>query len=151
MQEENSSFPCFVADTSFMVSYVLTGYCDNEFSDSVKEIEYILMNNGQIYVPQLFWYEIENVLLYKTRKNNAGQSMLSKMDVMDILYDLQQLPIYTDSQLDSQIRERIFNMASENNLSYYDASYLELSRRYNLPLKTFDKNLIKAINLAEAK
>ena len=151
MQEENSSFPCFVADTSFMVAYVLNGYCDNEFSDSVKEIEYILMNNGQIYVPQLFWYEIENVLLYKTRKNNAGQSMLSKMDVMDILYDLQQLPIYTDSQLDSQIRERIFNIASENNLSYYDASYLELSRRYNLPLKTFDKNLIKAINLSEAK
>ncbi len=151
MKEENSSFPCFVADTSFMVSYVLNGYFDNEFFDSVKEIEYILMNNGQIYVPQLFWYEIENVLLYKTRKNNAGQSMLSKMDVMDILYDLQQLPIYTDSQLDSQIRERIFNMAIENNLSYYDASYLELSRRYNLPLKTFDKNLIKAINLSEAK
>ena len=64
---------------------------------------------------------------------------------MDILYDLEQLPIYTDLQPDSQIKQRIFDLAETYNLSYYDASYLELSRRYNLPLKTYDQELKAAI------
>lgn len=145
MQAENTNFPCFVVDTSFMVSYILNGYCDDEFTDCVKDVEYILENNGQFYVPPLFWYEIENVLLYKTRKNGKGQAMLSKSDAMDILYDLQQLPIYTDLLPDGEIRQRIFDLAEANNLSYYDASYLELSRRYGLPLKTYDSDLRKAL------
>lgn len=146
MQEENTNqFPCFVVDTSFMVSYVLQGYCNNEFSSCIKDVEYILENNGQLYVPPLFWYEIENVLLYKTRKNKNGVAMLTKADAMDILYDLQQLPIYTDLLPDGEIRQRIFDLAEAHNLSYYDASYLELSRRYGLPLKTFDEDLLEAL------
>lgn len=137
---DKSTFPCFVADTSFMAAYILNGLCDDEFSDCINDIEYVLENNGQIYVPPLFWYEIENVLLYKTRK-----SAITKSDTLDILYDLQQLPIYTDLQPDAEIRQRIFAIAEEYNLSYYDASYLELSRRYNLSLKTYDEDLKKGI------
>ena len=142
MQEENTKpFPCIVVDTSFMAAYLLNGFCSDEFSDCIKDIEYILNNNGQFYVPPLFWYEIENVLLYKLRKNKKGQSILSKTDIMDILYDLQQLPIYTDLQPDSEIRHRIFDIAEEHNLSFYDATYLELARRYSIPLKTYDEEL----------
>jgi len=147
MQEENSKpFPCIVADTSFMASYLLNGLCDDEFSDCIKDVEYILENNGQFYVPQLFWYEIYNVLLYKVRKNKGGKPVLTKSDAMDIMYDLQMLPIYTEPQADSEIRSRIFDLAVEYNLSYYDASYLELSRRYNLVLKTYDEDLKRALS-----
>lgn len=146
--EENNTFPCFVADTSFIISYVLNGYFDNEFSDCIKDIEYVLLNNGQIYVPHLFWYEVENVLLCKTKKTEEGQTPLSKSDVLDILYDLQQLPIYTDSLMDGQIRQRIYDLAEEYNLSYYDASYLELARRYSLPLKTYDTKLKDVLSQA---
>lgn len=145
MQAENTSFPCFVADTSFMAAYLLNGFCDDELSDGIKDIEYVLENNGQIYVPQLFWYEIYNVLLYKTRKNKVGQAILSKSDAMDIFYDLQQLPVYTDLQPDGEIRQRIFDLAEEYQLSFYDAAYLELSRRKSLPLKTYDAALLRAI------
>ena len=90
MLEENTSpFPCIAVDTSFMAAYILNGYCSDELSDCIKDVEYILNNNGQFYVPQLFWYEIENVLLYKIRKNKKGQVYLFKSDVMDIIYDLQ--------------------------------------------------------------
>ena len=152
MLEENTSpFPCIAVDTSFMAAYILNGYCSDELSDCIKEVEYILNNNGQFYVPQLFWYEIENVLLYKIRKNKKGQVYLSKSDVMDIIYDLQQLPIYTDLQPDGEIRQRIFDMAEEHNLSYYDASYLELARRYSIPLKTYDTDLSAAFESYRAK
>lgn len=145
MKEENTEpFPCIVVDTSFMAAYLLNGLCDDEFSDCVKDVEYVLENNGQFYVTQLFWYEIGNVLLYKTRQNKNGHSALSKSDAMDILYDLQKLPIYTDAQMDGEIRQRIFDLAEEYNLSYYDASYLELARRCNLPLKTYDQDLLQA-------
>ena len=116
LEENTSSFPCFVADTSFMAAYLLNGLCSDEFSDCIKDIEYILENNGQIYVPQLFWYEIYNVLLYKVRKNKPGQIGISKADAMDIFYDLQKLPIYTEPQSDGEIRSRIFDLAEEYGL-----------------------------------
>ena len=141
--ESTKRFPCFVADTSFMAAYLLNGFCDDEFTDCINDVEYVLQNNGQIYVPQLFWYEIGNVLLSKTRRKKKGESVLSRSDAMDIMYDLQFLPIYTEPQNDSQIRQRIFDLAADNKLSYYDASYLELSRRTGLPLKTYDDDLKK--------
>lgn len=141
--ESAKRFPCFVADTSFLAAYLLNGICSDEFSDCVNDVDYVLQNNGQIYVPQLFWYEMGNVLLSKTRRKQKGEPVLSRSDAMDIMYDLQFLPIYTESQNDLQIRQRIFDLATDNNLSYYDASYLELSRRTGLPLKTYDADLKK--------
>lgn len=142
MQAENTkAFPCFVIDTSFMVAYLLSGLCSDELSGCVNDIENVLLNNGQLYVPQLFWYEIYNAILSKTRRSRAG---ISKADAMDILYDLQKLPIYTEPQPDAQIRSRIFDLAQEYNLSFYDASYLELARRNGLELKTYDEELLKA-------
>ena len=137
-------FPCFVADTSFIAAYLLNGFCDDEFSDCINDIEYVIQNNGQVYVPPLFWYEIQNVLLNKIRSRKHGEPILSSSDAIDIIYDLQRLPIYTDLLPDNEIRQRIFTIAQETDLSYYDASYLEMSRRYNLPLKTYDADLQKA-------
>ena len=142
MQAENTkSFPCFVVDTSFMVAYLLNGLCSDELSGCVSDIESILLNTGQLYVPQLFWYEIYNAILSKTRRSTGA---ISKADAMDILYDLQKLPIYTEPQPDAQIRSRIFDLAQEYDLSFYDASYLELARRNGLELKTYDEELLKA-------
>ena len=90
-------------------------------------------------------FNVYNVLLYKVRKNKPGQIDISKADAMDIFYDLQKLLIYTEPQSDGEIRSRIFDLAEEYDLSYYDASYLELARRYNLPLKTYDKQLKTAL------
>lgn len=139
-------FPCFVADCSFMAAYLLNGFCDDELLDCIKDIEYVLENNGQIYVPPLFWYEIQNVLLYKTRSKKDGAARLTNTDVMDIMYDLQCLPIFTDVLPEAEIRQRIYTIAQEHNLSYYDASYFELAHRYNLPLKTYDEDLRNAFN-----
>jgi len=143
--ENTSSFPCFVADTSFMAAYLLNGFCDDEMTGCIKDIEHVLENNGQIYVPPLFWYEIENVLLYKTRSKKDGKLRLTTTDVMDIMYDLNCLPINTDLLPDGEIRQRIFAMAQEHDLSYYDAAYLELAHRFNLPLKTYDGDLKRAV------
>ena len=141
MAESNSVFPCFVCDCSFMIGFLLNGLCDDEFKEATKEIEQLILNNGQIYVPQIFWYEVNNILLYKSRPNSNGVAKITASEASEILYDLQQLPIYTDSQLSFDIQLKTRDLALEHDLSFYDASYLELARRYNLQLKTFDKKL----------
>lgn len=141
MAENNSEFPCFVCDCSFIISFLLNGLCDDEFKDAAEVIERVILNNGQLYVPQIFWYEVNNVLLYKSRPNSSGGAKLTASQVSEILYDLHELPIYTDSQMSFDIQLKIRDLAQEYDLSFYDASYLELARRYNLQLKSFDKKL----------
>ena len=139
MEENTNEFPCFVADNSFIVSYILQEEHTEETDRQIKEL---LDNNGQIYVPQLFWYELGNVLLMNSKQNKkTGIQRISKSEINDIMYDLRLLPIYTDPIMDQEIWSRIFTLAEENNLSYYDASYLELAKRYNIPLKTYDEDL----------
>lgn len=74
----------------------------------------------------------------------TGIQRISKSEINDIMYDLRLLSIYTDPIMDQEIWSRIFTLAEENNLSYYDASYLELAKRYNIPLKTYDEDLKSA-------
>ena len=45
MKAENTrSFTSFVADTSFMAAYLLNGFCDDEMTGCIKDIEYVLVN-----------------------------------------------------------------------------------------------------------
>lgn len=142
MEENTNEFPCFVADNSFIVSYILQEEHTEETDRQIKEL---LDNNGQIYVPQFFWYELGNVLLMNSKPDKkTGIQRISKSEINDIMYDLRLLPIYTDPIMDQEIWTRIFTLAEENNLSYYDASYLELAKRYNIPLKTYDEDLKRA-------
>ncbi|MCR5766490.1 MAG: type II toxin-antitoxin system VapC family toxin [Treponema sp.] len=147
MEENTNEFPCFVADNSFIVSYILQEEHTEETDRQIKEL---LDNNGQIYVPQLFWYELGNVLLMNSKPDKkTGIQRISKSEINDIMYDLRLLPIYTDPIMDQEIWTRIFTLAEENNLSYYDASYLELAKRYNIPLKTYDEDLKRAYERVE--
>ena len=140
MEENISAIPCFVADNSFLASYLLQ---DEEYSEQAEsDIKNLMLSNGQIYVPQIFWFEIGNVLLCNSRPNKkTGIPRITKTELMDNKYDLGLLPIYTDLQPDEEIQTRIFTYAEEYGLTYYDAAYLELASRHNLPLKTYDEDL----------
>ena len=141
-------FPCIVADCSFMAAYLLGGFCQDEQQEPEAVISNILSKNGQILVPPLFWYEIGNVLVNATKPNkHTGLPRISPADVADIAYDLARLPIATDLLPDTEIRSRIQQLALYHNLSYYDASYLELSHRTGFSLKTFDQALLKATKI----
>lgn len=141
-----SEFPCIVADCSFMAAYLLGGFCQDEQQEPATVISSILHRNGQILVPPLFWYEIGNVLTNAAKPNKyTGIPRISPTDAADIAYDLARLPIATDLLPDTEIRSRIQQLALYHHLSYYDASYLELSHRTGFPLKTFNKELLRAL------
>lgn len=139
---EEEYFPVVVVDTSFFMSAVLCSFTDDEASSAADFIEDLISKNGQIVVPQLFWFEIGNVLLNASKpKKDGSPARITKTQLLQIENLISELPIYTDAQPDSQTRMRIRELAENYGLTYYDASYLELAQRKDLELKTFDLQL----------
>lgn len=148
MTAENidTSLPVYVIDTSFFAAFLIGDTAEIEF-ENVRNVFYkIVSENGIIFVPQLFWYEIGNVLLNASKPRKDGQEpRITVSDVNDIIGDLKKLPVVTKEQYDTEDIMRIQMLAQEKNLTYYDASYLDLSRQLDIPLLTFDKALKIAI------
>ena len=142
MEERNS--PAAVVDASFMAAYFLGLFTGKEisreqgFSKAREAISAIVSQNGQFFVPNIFFYEMGNIL------HTAAYKRITKTERHEIEYDLFELPIVTDGNCDTALMMRIQEFADTYSLSFYDASYLELSRRLQLPLLTFDSALENA-------
>ena len=142
MEERNT--PAAVVDASFMAAYFLGLFTGKEtsreqgFSKAREAISAIVSQNGQFFVPNIFFYEMGNILYIATHKR------ITKTERLEIEYDLFELPIVIDGNCDAALMMRIQEFADKHSLSFYDASYLELSGRLQLPLLTFDSALENA-------
>ena len=142
MEERNS--PAAVVDASFMAAYFLGLFTGKEtsreqgFSKAREAISAIVSQNGQFFVPNIFFYEMGNILYI------AAHKRITKTERHEIEYDLFELPIVIDGNCDTALMMRIQEFADKHSLSFYDASYLELSGRLQLPLLTFDSALENA-------
>ena len=74
----------------------------------------------------------------------ASHKRITKAERSEIEYDLFELPIVVDGNCDTAVMMRIQALAETHSLSFYDAAYLELSRRLQLQLLTFDSALENA-------
>jgi predicted nucleic acid-binding protein len=112
------------------------------FEDEATEKTDRLLNRMQesstAWVPSLWHLELGNALLVcqrRKRLDTAGmEAFLSAVSALDI-------------QVDGETMGRAWNktltLASQYNLSLYDAAYLELALRRGLPLATLDTQLIE--------
>ena len=76
------------------------------------------------------------------------KAAIPAQDVVDFLADLQLLPIHLDLESDLRILTDVHRLAVTQRLTSYDAAYLELALRRNLPLATLDADLIAACERA---
>lgn len=142
---KEESLPVAVIDTSYFFSAVLADFHDGKSQEAAAFLDELISKNGQIIVPQLFWFEVGNVLANAARpKRDGSPARITRVQLAALEQSLSALPIYTDPQPNSEIRLRIRDIALSENLTYYDAAYLELARRDNVPLKTWDGTLQKA-------
>lgn len=89
-------------------------------------------------VPSLFYQEISNALLMAYRRKRINRDVLQQyLDVITIL------PITVDTAAATQgsTMKRVCELAEKHGLTTYDASYLELASRLDLPLATLDVDL----------
>ena len=94
----------------------------------------------QAIVPTQFWFEVRNTLLMGERRKRSTPGQTASF-----LTDLGMLPF----EIDNRPREdAIFGLARRHALTIYDAAYLELAQRKNLPLATVDRALVRAAEKA---
>jgi predicted nucleic acid-binding protein len=124
----------FVVDNSVVMSWCFEDE-DNQYADAVLD----RLSEATAFVPSIWPLEVVNVLLAAERKKR-----LNEADSVRFITLLSQLPIMVEHERPERTMKDLLALARANNLSSYDASYLDLSMRKGLPLATLDTRLREA-------
>jgi predicted nucleic acid-binding protein len=130
--------PVCVLDASVAIAALI----EEDRSDEARRILCEIGNDSTV-VPALWFLEVGNTLLLAERRRS-----LSAAARRDHLADLSRLPITIDHEMASHAWQRTMELAERHALTLYDAAYLELSLRHQLPLATFDAALRRAAKAA---
>jgi predicted nucleic acid-binding protein len=124
----------FIMDCSTTMSLLFAD------EDSVKAVEMALFQEDcNVIVPPLWFYEVSNTLCTALKSKRIEQS-----EVIEIKILLAALKIQVDEPSAKLAWSHVLDIACSYGLTSYDAAYLELSLRRQLPLATLDKGLQKA-------
>ena len=124
----------FVLDCSIAVAWLF----DDEASPETDALLDRLKNDGAL-VSGLWRLELGNVLAHAERRNRIAAAQIAAY--LDLL---NRLPIVTDTETESRALREILTLARTENLTTYDAAYLELAMRRRAELATRDKAPIQA-------
>lgn len=140
--EKRPAQPALVLDCSVAVAWHFEDETD-AYADAVEDS---LAMKAAI-VPSLWPLEVANALLIGERRKRTTEAKVSQFLVL-----LQALPITVDEQTILRAWHDTLHLARANNLSVYDASYLELALRRGLPVASLDDRLkIAAAAIGVAK
>ncbi len=119
-------------------SMALTWCFEDEASPQSDVIFERVRDDGAV-VPALWHLELANVLLQAKKRGRIALG-----DVATRLKLISELPITTDHETPMRAWREVIVLARTENLTAYDAAYLELAIRRSLPLSTRDDALIAA-------
>ena len=122
----------YVYDASFIVTLIVPDEKNNK-SDKIHRA------TNEIFIPQLFWYEIANIFMNLIRRKRFTFD-----EVKEYFSIISSLNTNTDFETGVDYSKKIWSLCSEYNLSAYDAAYLELAYRKKAVLCTLDDGLINA-------
>jgi len=118
---------------------VVMSWCFEDEGNNYAEAVLESLESAAAFVPAIWPLEVGNVLLGAERKKR-----LSPASVVRFLALLSGLPITVEQETPERMLKEIVSLAREYGLSTYDASYLDLAMRFDLPLATQDTSLAKA-------
>jgi predicted nucleic acid-binding protein len=116
-------------------SIALTWCFEDEASPETDRLFERVRDDGAV-VPGLWHLEVANVLLQAERHGRIGRA-----DVARRLMLISDLSIATDQETTPRAWRETLSLARAENLTAYDAAYLELAQRRGLPLMTRDNEL----------
>jgi predicted nucleic acid-binding protein len=90
-------------------------------------------------VPALWLYEVVNVVELAVRKGR-----IPREKALAFLESLVDLPIQVENPSRTQVFGAVRTLAGQYQPTAYDAAYLELAIRHNLPIASLDKALARA-------
>jgi predicted nucleic acid-binding protein len=98
----------------------------------------LLIEHGAV-VPELWHWEVLNALLRNERAGRLRAASLA--EALDVLAPV---PLTTEHEDGETGTRRLLPLARAQNLSLFDAAYLDLAERAGLPLATLDRRLAAA-------
>ena len=111
----------------------------SDYADSVL----LAVENQTVIVPAIWAVEITNALLVGERCKRIRQPEVRRfVDLMN------GLSVVEDGQPFSDTVSNVLPLAREYDLSAYDAAYLDVAVRHEIPLATLDSGLQKACTTA---
>jgi len=132
----------FVADASIAIGWVHPIQATRHTNATLDA----LADGAALEVPALWPLEVTNALTVLTRRRK-----LTEDDRRTALGWLGGLPVRIDHEASSLAFSRLAGLAVEHQLSVYDAVYLELALRRQLPLACTDGPLRRAAARAGAR
>ena len=126
----------FVIDAS-----VALAWC---FDDEATEATRTLLDrfeDERAEVPSLWHLELANALAMGERKGRITPARASEFIAL-----IDALPIVIDERTPNFALSSVLELSRRQQLSAYDASYLELAMRRGIPLATKDDDLARAAN-----
>lgn len=124
----------FVVDNSIVMSW-----CFEDEEDDYADTVLTALETKTAGVPAVWPLEVANVLLVAERRKR-----LTKSDSIRFLELLRELSLEVIQEAPQRGTSEIMVLAREQQLSSYDASYLDLAMRKGLPLATLDARLRNA-------
>jgi predicted nucleic acid-binding protein len=125
----------FVLDTSIALKWFLRDESDRAYSLAVLKT---ITEDSPPAVPLLWYYEIANTILTQVRRKRiALEQAVVYLGIID------EMMIEIDPP-DAAAILKLPHLARTYNLTCYDAAFLELAMRRQLPLATSDQALIRA-------
>ncbi len=124
----------FVLDASL----ALTWCFKDEMTPSTDALSLRLMHEGA-YAPSLWSMEVLNALLMAQRRGRITPE--ARQEALALL---RELPVLIDTETADRAWTLTALLAEQHRLTLYDATYLELAQRLDLPLATLDADLRKA-------
>ncbi len=120
-----------VLDSSATLAWIF----GDETTEAIRQVFEDVAEYGAV-VPSLWRLEVANTLTIAVRRGRIEAAFRNAA-----LVDLALLDITTDQQTDNQAWQDTLSLADRFGLTSYDAAYLELAQRRNLPLATLDRQL----------
>jgi predicted nucleic acid-binding protein len=126
----------FVVDSSIALTW-----CFEDEATQAADALLVKLTHDGAHAPSLWALEVLNVLVIAQRRGRI--TLKERQDRIALLHAL---PITLDTETAEQAWTITNLLAERHGLTLYDAAYLELAQRLNLPLATLDTDLRTAAN-----
>ena len=119
-------------------SLTLAWFFENERTPPVNAVLDEVAAGGAT-VPPLWRFEIANAFQTAIRRGRIDRAFRARA-----LRRLSGMMIAVDREGEAQTWTTVLRLSDEHKLTAYDAAYLELAQRRELPLATLDRDLVRA-------
>jgi predicted nucleic acid-binding protein len=123
-----------VLDASVAAKWVLPQSDEPYGEEARKLLEAASNGELEFWVPDIFWAELGNVI-WKAHRRGRIDSAKAAEAIRDLLaLEVQVLQ-------SRELAGKAFSIATDSQISVYDACYVELANRLDIPLVTADRAL----------